>query len=71
MIVTKDQEERLIAAINLNTWMTSRQILLEFYTTNLHDLLEHNVRNAVNLVNDVNRVIGQIEIIYKPTEDDK
>lgn len=63
--MTQDQVERLIAAINLNTWMTSRQILLKFYTTDLHDLPDRNIRNAVNLVADVNHVIDQIESIYK------
>ena len=69
--MTENQTERLIAAINLNTWMTSRQILLEFYTTDLHDLPNSNIRNAVKLVADVNHVIDQIESIYKPKEDEE
>jgi len=68
--MTKDQEERLIAAINLNTWMKSRQILLKFYTTDLHDLADRNIRNAVNLVADVNHVVDQIESIYKTGDEE-
>lgn len=69
--MTDKTEERLIAAINLNTWMTSRQILLKFYTTDLRTLPESSVRNATKLVIDVAHVIDQIENIYKPKEDEE